>query len=100
MRSSLGLDWIGAVRAVSVKGGRDTVDEKKAEVIHVFYFISTPFFPAQPGVAYRKAVFEPQVCLDVCLTNQRTLLYEIAKKVELRKIKLGNVSDVYFFFSV
>ena len=37
--------------------------------VHVFYFISTPFFSAQPGVAYREAGFEPQVCLDVCLAN-------------------------------
>ena len=48
--------------------------------IHVLFFISTPFFSAQPGVAYRKAVFEPQVCLDVCLTNQTTFKYEITKK--------------------
>ena len=49
--------------------------------IHVFYFISTPFFSAQPGVAYLEAVFEPQVCLDVCLANQRTFVYEIKKVV-------------------
>ena len=45
-----------------------------------FFFISTPFFSAQPGVAYRKAVFEPQVCLDVCLTTQTTFIYEMIKK--------------------
>ena len=45
-----------------------------------FFFISTPFFSAQPGVAYREAVFEPQVCLDVCLTNQKPFIYEITKK--------------------
>ena len=51
--------------------------------VHVFYFISTPFFSAEPGVAYREAVFEPQVYLDVCLANQRTFVYEITKKVAL-----------------
>ena len=61
--------------------------------LHVFYFISTPFFPAQPGVAYRKAVFEPQVCLDVCLTNQKTFVHEITKKVVLDTIELGIVYD-------
>ena len=61
--------------------------------IHVFYFIRTPFFPAQPGVAYRKAVFEPQVCLDVCLTNQKTFVHEITKKVVLDTIELGIVYD-------
>ena len=45
----------------------------------LFFFISAPFFSAQPGIAYRKAVFEPQVCLDVCLTNQTTFIYEITK---------------------
>ena len=45
-----------------------------------FFFISTPFFSAQPGVAYRETIFEPQVCLDVCLTNQRTFVYEITKR--------------------
>ena len=44
-----------------------------------FFFISTPFFSAQPGVAYREAVFEPQVCLDLCLTNRKTFVYEITK---------------------
>ena len=51
--------------------------------VHVFYFISTPFFLAQPGVAYREAVFEHQVCLDVCLANQRAFVYEIITKVVL-----------------
>ena len=49
----------------------------------LFYFISTPFFSVQPGVAYREAVFELQVCLDVCLANQRTFVNEITKKVVL-----------------
>ena len=47
---------------------------------YTVFFISTPFFSAQSGVAYRKTVFEPHVCLDVCLTNRRTFEYEITKK--------------------
>ena len=35
--------------------------------------ISTPFISAQPGDAYREAVFEPQVCLHVCLTNKKNI---------------------------
>ena len=46
-----------------------------------FFFISTPFFSAQPGVAYRETVFEPQVCSDVCLTSQRIFVYEITKRL-------------------
>ena len=41
------------------------------------------FLSAQPGVAYREAVVEPQVCL----TNQRTFVYEITKKVVLNTMK-------------
>ena len=59
-------------------------------LLYVFYFISTAFFSAQPGVAYREAVFEPQVCLDVCLANQSIFEYEM---VVLITIKLGNVYD-------
>ena len=60
--------------------------------IHGFFYKRT-LFSAQPGVAYRKTVFEPQVCLNVCLTNQRAFLYEITKKVELYTLKLGNEYD-------
>ena len=56
--------------------------------IGLVYFISTPFFSAQPGVAYREAVFEPQVCLDVCLANQSIFIYEITIKVVLITVKL------------
>ena len=56
-----------------------------------FFFISTPFFSAQPGVAYREAVFEAQVCLDVCLANKRTFVYEITIEVVLYTRKLGNL---------
>ena len=61
--------------------------------VHVFFFISTPFFSAQPGIAYRETVFEPQVCLDVCLTSQRTFVYEITEKVVLNTMRLGNVYE-------
>ena len=54
-----------------------------ARISYTFFFISTPFFSAQPGVAYHEAVFEPQMCLDVCLTYHRTFIYEIIKKVQL-----------------
>ena len=71
--------------------------------IHVFHFISTPFFSAKPGVAYREAGFEPQVCLDVCLANLRTFVYEIIKKVVLNSAMYMNRKkniEVYFLFSV
>ena len=61
--------------------------------LHVFLFMSTPLFSAQPRVAYLEAVFEPQVCLDVCLTNQSTFVYEITKKVVSNTVKLRNVYD-------
>ena len=64
-----------------------------SETPYTFFFISTPFFSAQPGVAYCEAVFEPQVCLDVCLTNLKAFIYEITKKVVLNTIKLGNLCD-------
>ena len=65
--------------------------------IHVFCFISTPFFSAQPWVAYREAVFEPWVCLDLCLANKKTFVFKITKKVMLNGRKLGNVFDTTFF---
>ena len=48
--------------------------------VHVFFYKHT-LFSAQPGVANREAVFQPQGCLDVCLTNQRIFVYEMANKV-------------------
>ena len=54
-------------------GGEDTKEELFWSFfpLHVFFFISTPFFSAQPQVAYCKAVFEPQVCLEVCWQSGR-----------------------------
>ena len=66
-----------------------------------FLLYKHTLFSAKPGVAYRKAVLEPQACLDVCLENQRTFVYEVSKKVVLIKAmymtKKKNIK-LYFFF--
>ena len=72
---------------------RKTKRKETSQRLHDFLFISTPFFSAQPGVAYRETVFEPQVCLDVCLTYERIFVYEIIKKLVLYTIISGNVYD-------
>jgi len=82
-RQLIGL-WIARWRhhyGFSNKQRQSIINIIIIQLIHVFYFISTPFFSAQPGVAYREAGFEPQVCLNVCLANLRTFVYVIIKKL-------------------
>ena len=57
--------------------------QRGSKFCSTLFFTSTPFFSAQPGRAYGEAVFEPQACLDSCLTNKKTFVYEITKKVVL-----------------
>ena len=47
-----------------------TSDVPPAELV----FCKHTFFSAKPGNAFREAVFEPQTCLDPCLSNQRTFV--------------------------
>ena len=66
------------------------------------FFYKHTLFLAQLGVAYREAVFEPQVCLDVYLTN-RTFVYEITQKSSVKYNKAmymnrGENIEGYFFF--
>ena len=82
------------------------------ECILVYTFFTLqghPFFQLSlgAGVAYREAVFEPRVCLDVCLTSKRIFGNEKTKKLVLYTMILGNVYDQeekhrsgFSFFSV
>ena len=63
--------WSPFPRGIVSRRSEQKVREMDKKNNYTFLFISTPFFSAQPGVAYREAVFQPQACLNVCLTNQR-----------------------------